>query len=119
VTEEEQLAHIDAGQRLAQDIHARWPEWVAMVKDHKGYYRSAHMFVASQLIGQAIMAMLWLGIPEAAVDGALEDMLDTLTDADVVKAMTDLRDDKTEILAYYRKIMKTNVEKLSARRGVN
>ena len=109
----------DAHQALLDDIHGRWPEWMELAKQANHELSSPYMLVASTLVSMGFMAMLHAQVTPQHILEICEDVFDSLTDPEYMAEMAKLRDDKAEIMAYMGKLLRTNIEKRTASKGIN
>ena len=109
----------DAAETVAEDILNRWKVWNELAKKELGEMSSPYMLIATQLMGQAMMAMLCAQVPEAVVAKDVERLFDLYTDPDVMAQIAAMRDDKKEIIAFCDRILQDQIKGLAKHRAIN
>lgn len=98
---------------LVQDIYARWPVWLEIVKAHGPHHFSTpYMAIATHLFGQGLVAMLAAQVTPADVLKHAETVFDQFTDPGFLAKLSELRDDKADIMAFVAGQISANAAKL-------
>ena len=118
-TEDDLGALLAFGVTLEEDIHKRWPVWLEMAKANPTKMSSPYMVVATQLMGQGIMAMLCAQVAPADVIKQAEGMIDILCNPEFHKNLDSLGEDKKEIMTFVERIVMDNVAHLASQGKVN
>lgn len=121
LTPEQVEQNVAFGDALAQDINQCWPRWIelARISAPNSQMSSPHMLVASTLLAQAVMVMLWLQLPQAKVSAIIECIFEQMCDPENWEHLRSIAEDKKDILGFINKVLADQAQALAQQKAMN